>query len=187
MASSRVGTAFSMLAMAMWVLGRVSVRSALPSLVTRAIEPVSAINRLAPVSPTSAARNSRRSMVRASSKSSRGWSRGRSAANSRCLSLKVSATWSMDRWMAGAIRWLGGSLRNWMMYSPRSVSTGRTPLASRWPLMAISSPIMDLLLVTVSAPASWQMAKIISRASAASLAQCTWPPCSITFDSNCCR
>ena len=41
-----------------------------------------------------------------------------------------------------------------MIYSPRSVSTGVTPLASRCSLMAISSPIIDLLLVTVLAPAA---------------------------------
>ena len=39
------------------------------------------------------------------------------------------------------------------MYSPRSVSTGVMPCASRWSLMAISSPIIDLPLVTVFAPA----------------------------------
>ena len=34
------------------------------------------------------------------------------------------ATCSFVRWMAGAMMWLGVSWRSWMMYSPRSVSTG---------------------------------------------------------------
>ncbi len=33
-------------------------------------------------------------------------------------------TWSMFRCTAGAMMWLGCSPRNWMIYSPRSVSTG---------------------------------------------------------------
>ncbi len=49
--------------------GRVCVRSPLPSLVTMMLEPVSAIRKLAPVMPTSAARNCGRSIVRASSHS----------------------------------------------------------------------------------------------------------------------
>src|SRR4030067_446964 len=60
--------------------------------------------------------------------------------------------------MAGAMMWLGGYCRSWMMYSPRSVSTGSMPCFSRCSLMAISSPIMDLLLVTVRAWAARQMA-----------------------------
>ncbi len=42
--------------------------------------------------------------------------------------------------------WLGGSWRSWMMYSPRSVSTGTMPLASRNGLSAISSVTMDFAL-----------------------------------------
>src|SRR4029077_15726186 len=50
-----------------------------------------------------------------------------------------------------------------MMYSPRSVSTGVMPLASRCSLMAISSPIMVLPLVTVRAPTRRQMASTAAR------------------------
>ncbi len=49
--------------------GRVCVRSPLPSLVTMMPEPVSATRKLAPVMPTSAARNCGRRMARASSHS----------------------------------------------------------------------------------------------------------------------
>ena len=38
--------------------------------------------------------------------------------------MKLSATSSLLRWTAGAMMWLGASLRSWMIYSPRSVSTG---------------------------------------------------------------
>ena len=55
-ASSSVGTTLSMLATTMWVSGRPWVSSALPSLVTRTTEPVSATRKLAPVMPTSAAK-----------------------------------------------------------------------------------------------------------------------------------
>ena len=48
--------------------------------------------------------------------------------------------------------WDGVSPRNWMMYSPRSVSTGSIPAASRAWLRPISSAIIDLPLVTLFAP-----------------------------------
>ena len=57
MQSSSVGTIFSMLASTICTRGRVCVRSPLPSLVTMTLLPVSAIRKLAPVMPTSAARN----------------------------------------------------------------------------------------------------------------------------------
>ena len=57
-ASARI---FSMLASAMCTRGSVCVRSPLPSLVTITLLPVSAIRKLAPVMPTSAARNFARS------------------------------------------------------------------------------------------------------------------------------
>ena len=49
--------------------------------------------------------------------------------------------------------WEGISSRSWMMYSPRSVSTGVDAVASSSDsLMPISSPTIDLPLVTVFAP-----------------------------------
>ncbi len=71
--------------------------------------------------------------------------------------------------------WLGGSLRSWMMYSPRSVSTGISPFVSRQALSPISSETMDLPLVTVFARASRRISRMIARASAASRAQWTCP------------
>ena len=70
--------------------------------------------------------------------------------------------------------WLGVSPRIWMMYSPRSVSTTSSPSASRRALRPISSEIIDLLLVTTRAPASRQMPRTMSQASAAVDAQCTF-------------
>ncbi len=49
--------------------------------------------------------------------------------------------------------------------------------------MAISSPIMDLPLVTVRALAAWQIASTAARASSASAHQCSLPPDSSTFAS----
>src|SRR5262245_28232357 len=83
--------------------------------------------------------------------------------------------------------WLGISWRSWMMYSPRSVSTGSMPLALRKSLMPISSPIMVLPLVTVFAPASRQSLSTVWRALSASLHQWTWPPDAFTCSSNCSR
>ena len=56
-ASSSVATTLSIPKRAMWTGGRVVVRSALPSLVTSMIVPVSAIARLAPLMPTVASMN----------------------------------------------------------------------------------------------------------------------------------
>ena len=70
--SSSVGTIFSMEASTMCTLGSDCVRSPLPSLVTMTEEPVSAIRKLAPVMPTSAARNFSRRIWRASATSCAG-------------------------------------------------------------------------------------------------------------------
>ena len=54
--------------------------------------------------------------------------RGRAAG--RCADLrKLASQSSRLRWNAGAMMWLGSSWRSWMMYSPRSVSTGRDAVA----------------------------------------------------------
>ena len=78
---------------------------------------------------------------------------------------------------------LGFSLRSWMMYSPRSVSTGVMPLFSRCAFSSISSDTMDLPLVTVFAPAAVRMAITAARASSGVRAQCTWPPFAVTLRS----
>ena len=62
-ASSSVGTIFSIEAITIWTLGRICVRSPLPSLVTMIEVPVSAIRKLAPVMPTSASKYFWRSTV----------------------------------------------------------------------------------------------------------------------------
>jgi hypothetical protein len=70
-----------------------------------------------------------------------------------------------------------------MMYSPRSVSTGAIPAASRCALRPISSAIIDLPLVTVWAPAVRQIVRMTSRASSAVRAKCTCPPEAFTLPS----
>ena len=74
---------------------------------------------------------------------------------------------------AGAMMWEGISPRSWMMYSPRSVSTGVMPFAARWSLIPHSSAIIVLPLLTVRAPALRQMSSTMRRASSAVSAQCT--------------
>ena len=51
---------------------------------------------------------------------------------------------------------------------------------SRKGLSAISSAIMDLLLVTVLAPAAWQSERMTARASSGVSHQCTAPPLAVT-------
>src|SRR5688572_28337129 len=182
-----LGTIFSMPASTMWMRGRVCVRSPLPSLVTMVVVPLSAIRKLAPVMPTSATRKRPRSLTRASCSRLDGSLRLRLGSRSVWTLRKVSSTWSLVTCTDGAMMWLGASPRSWMMYSPRSVSIGSMPLAARWSLMPISSPTMVLPLVTVLAPAPWQMSRMILRASAGVAAQCTWPPYFITLPSNSAR
>ena len=55
----------------------------------------------------------------------------------------------------------GVSPRSWMIYSPRSVSTGSMPAASSASLRPISSAIIDLPLVTLFAPIDWQSSMMI--------------------------
>ena len=59
------GTSFSIPAVTMWMRGGVVVSSALPSLVTVQVAPVSATRKFAPEMPTSAPRNLARSSRRA--------------------------------------------------------------------------------------------------------------------------
>ena len=182
-ASSSVGTTFSRLAITMCTRGSAWVKSPLPSLVTMIEEPVSATRKLAPVTPTSAARKRSRRIPRASSTSSRGSSSERSGGRWLCWARKSASIKSLVRCTAGAMMWLGRSPRSWMMYSPRSVSTGVMPFASRCAFRSISSEIMDLPLVTVLAPTRRQMSRIAARASAALGHQWTWPPWAVTRSS----
>ncbi len=93
----------------------------LPSLVTRATDPVSAIRKLAPVTPMSADRKWLRSTSRASRVSSV-ISVLRSVACTFANSVEIS---SLSLWMTGAMMCDGASLSLiCRMYSPRSVSTG---------------------------------------------------------------
>ena len=179
--SSKVGTIFSIDVMTMCTGGRTCVRSPLPSLVTMTDVPVSAMRKFAPVIPTSAARNLERRIPRASFTSSRGSSRLRLGSRCVCSLRKSASTCALVRCTAGAMMWLGISPRSWMMYSPRSVSTGVMPLASRCWLRWISSATMLLPLVTVLAPAARHSRRMMSRASAAVEAQCTVAPAAVAF------
>src|SRR6202521_4949947 len=107
---------------------------------------------------------------------------------------KTFAASSFVRWMAGAMRCEGCVCVSWTIRSPRSVSTTSIPSPSRSGSSSISSPAIDLTLVTTMrvpgarlVPAfqhSWPM---ISRASAASFARRTLPPTASTRAVNCSR
>src|SRR5712691_6390424 len=78
------------------------------------------------------------------------------------------------------MRWEGCVCVSWTIRSPRSVSTTSMPSDSRYGLSSISSPAIDLTLVTTGRccpPAAFQqICPMIARASAASLAKWTLPP-----------
>ena len=94
---------------------------------------------------------------------------------------KSSDTSSFDLCSAGAMMWYGASRASWMMYSPRSVSTGSMPMDSSTSAMPISSDTIDLLLMTVLTPLSAATLATYSLASSASLAKKTWPPARSTL------
>src|SRR5438445_1264197 len=172
-ASSSDATSLSMPNTAMCTGGSVVVRSALPSLVTSTMVPVSAMAMFAPEMPTVASMNFWRSVSRA-------WSW---IASTVASVPNTAAASSFVRWIAGAMRCDGRVCVSCTMRSPRSVSTTSIPRPSRYALSSISSVAIDLLLVTTMRfpagsplPAfqhSWPM---MSRASAALAARCTTPP-----------
>src|ERR1700682_4441209 len=94
--------------------------------------------------------------------------------------------------MAGAMRCDGRVCVSCTIRSPRSVSTTSMPSASRCGFRSISSPAIDLTLVTTMRPPSerelpafQQIWAMMSRASAASLAKCTFPPTASNRCLNC--
>src|SRR5438445_1385580 len=150
--------------------GSVTVRSALPSLVTSMIVPVSAIARLAPLMPTAALMNFCRKDSRACA-----W-----IASTVASVPSTGAAASLVRWIAGAMRWDGCVCVSCTIRTPRSVSTTSMPSDSRYGLSSISSLAIDLTLVTIGRccpPAAFQQIwPMMSRACAASLAKWTLPP-----------
>ena len=158
--------------------GSVCVRSPLPSLVTITVEPVSAIRKLAPVMPTSAARNFWRSIVARLVDQVVAARRATGAGRAWCGPCrKLSATSSLLRWTAGAMMWLGGSWRSWMMYSPRSVSTGVD--AVRFQMIVERDLLGDHRLALgddLAHRPSGRSPAMASRASLGVRHQCTLPP-----------
>ena len=109
--------------MAMWIFGAEVVRRALPSFSTSTTAPESATRKFAPLMPMSAARNFSRSTRRAIMV---------------CFSITVSRSHAellgehVGHVVARLVQRRGDDVirplaRSWMMYSPRSVSTGSRP------------------------------------------------------------
>src|SRR6266852_6663306 len=179
-ASSSEATILSIPNRAICTGGSVTVRSALPSLVTSMMVPVSAIARLAPLMPTEALMNFCRRDSRACACIA---STVASVPNTRAAS-------SLVRWIAGAMRWEGCVCVSCTIRSPRSVSTTSIPSDSRYGLSSISSLAIDLTLVTMGRccpPAAFQqICPMMSRACAASRAKWTLPPTASRRSVNCC-
>ena len=89
---------------------------------------------------------------------------------------KSADTCSFDLCTAGAMMWNGVSPANWMMYSPRSVSTVSMPSRSRMGFSPISSLTIDLLLIAIRTPWRRAMSTTMELACAASSAKWTYPP-----------
>ncbi len=104
-----VGTIFSSDAITICALGRICVRSPLPSLVTMTDAPVSATRKFAPVMPTSAERNLARRMPRASASSGSGAERSRFGGRSR-WALRKSCSMSCLRHVNRRRNDVGGGL-----------------------------------------------------------------------------
>ena len=153
--------------------------ASLPSLVTIIAVPLSAISALAPVIPTRADRKSLRSSVRASPTCST-----TSSVDTRrpVASENVSPTCRRLRWIAGITMWEGVSPRSWTIHSPRSVSTARTPPASRTWLRLISSLTIDLLLTRIEEPVRRQSPRTYSDACSAVAASTTTAPLASACD-----
>jgi len=139
--------------------------------------------KLAPEIPTLALRNSLRRCARAAP-ASRAGSSVRPAGASPISRTKMSLISARFLWMAGTRMWLGRSSPSWTISSARSVSTARMPSAARASFSPVSWVAIDLTLTTESAPASRTRRATIALASAASRAQCTWPPALVTFSSS---
>ena len=163
--------------------GRVRHIRPLPSDSTTTSEPVPAMAKFAPETPTLALRNSLRRCARAAA-ASRGGSSVRSAGASPISRRKMSLISARFLWIAGTRMWLGRSWPSCTMSSARSVSTARMPLAARASFSPVSWVAIDLTFTTVSASASLTSRATIALASAASRAQCTWPPALVTFSSS---
>ena len=166
-ASSSVGTIFSMPTTAMCTGGTLVARSALPSFVTSRRVPVSAMSAFPPVIPMSALRKYCRSSALATAtsdavSSGTGWP---------TTLAKSCATSSRVLWIAGAMRCDGRSCASWMIHSPRSVSIALTPCFSRCSVRPISSVAMDFDFTTSFAFFARQIAATIRFASAASAAR----------------
>ena len=176
-----LGTSFSMPAVTMCTRGGVVVSSALPSLVTVHVAPVSATRKFAPEIATSAVRNLSRSSRRALSTIA---SMVSSWCGARCRRLNISETCSRVRCIDGHTMCDGRSPPSCTMCSARSVSTRSMPASSSAWGRPISSPSMDLTRVTRFAPASLHRRTTICEASSAVAAQYTLAPEAMALRSN---
>jgi hypothetical protein len=149
----------------------------LPSFVTSESEPDSATAKFTPQMPTSALRKTSRRRARANAVSPAGSSA--SGSSRPWASVNRRETSSRDLCTAGAVMCEGGSPASWTMYSPRSVSTTRSPSDSSAWARPISSDAIDLPFAIRRAPCARTTSRTYPTASAPSAAKKTLVP----FDS----
>ena len=89
------------------------------------------------------------------------------------------------RWMAGTRMCDGLSSPSCTINSARSVSRAEMPASASASLSPISCVAIDLTLITSVSPVARTRSVTMRLASAASRAQCTWPPRAVTAASNC--
>ena len=154
------------------VRGSVTHIRPLPSDSTTTSDPVSAIAKFAPDTPTWADRNACRKWARAAAASATGSSVSPAGAPGIWLR-KISLISARFRWMAGTRMWLGRSWPSWTMSSARSVSSAPMPSAASASFSPVSWVVMLLTLTTASAPAARTRPATIAFASSAPAAQCT--------------
>ena len=175
------GTSFSTPITVTSTSGSVVHMRPLPSDSTTQTVPVSATAKFAPEMPMRASRNFARRCRRAASASASGSSVRSGRSSSRANSSRISARFL---WIAGTRMCDWTSSPSWMINSARSVSIGRTPEPSSASFSLISSVAIDFTFTTSSTPCARAISHTIRFASAASRAQCTWPPAAPTAASS---
>ena len=181
--SRQDGRIFSIPTTEMSVRGSVTHIRPLPSDSTTTSDPVSAIAKFAPDTPTEADRNAWRRCVRAAAASAAGSSVSPAGASGIWVR-KISLISARFLWMAGTRMWLGRSWPSCTMSSARSVSSALMPSAASASFSPVSWVAIDFTLTTPSAPALRTRPATIALASSASAAQCTCPPARVTLASS---
>ncbi len=147
--SANRGSSFSIPRIDTRTGGRVVHIRPFPSDSTMQTAPVSAMPKLAPLTPTRASRNRSRRYRRAASARSAGSFDVIPGAIVRAKRSRISL---LLRWIAGTRMCDGQSPSSWRISSAKSVSSAWMPTSAHAPLSSISSVVRDFIFTTSSAP-----------------------------------